>query len=232
MKGNLYLIPVTLGNSDFRKVIPDGVIEITRKLRFFAVEDTRSARRYLRLIDKEFPIDSSQFTELSEHTPDSGIESMLDPALQGNDVGLMSEAGLPCIADPGARLVALAHRKKIRVIPLTGPSSIIMALIASGLNGQSFTFNGYLPVKQNERDAKIRDLMKMTGNGFAQVFMETPYRSRRLFEALLSVCNNEASLTVAADITLDFEYIRTMKIGEWKKEKPDIEGRLAVFVLQ
>src|SRR5512133_2122899 len=147
MKGILYLVPVTLGGDDYKYVIPDKVLEIIRGLRFFIVEDLRSARRFLRLIDRQFPIDDSTFLELSEHTNDPEYLHFLDEAEKGNNMGLLSEAGLPCIADPGSLIVMMAHKKNIKVTPLTGPSSIIMALISSGLNGQSFSFNGYLPVK-------------------------------------------------------------------------------------
>ncbi len=147
LKGQLYLLPVTLGDDDFQKVIPEKVLEKIRGLRYFIVEDLRSARRFLRLIDKKFPIDESTFLELSEHTSDPEYAHYLDPVINGNDMGLLSEAGLPCIADPGSKIVRMAHEKQIKVSPLTGPSSIILALISSGLNGQNFTFNGYLPIK-------------------------------------------------------------------------------------
>lgn len=232
MYGTIYLIPVTLGGDDFLKVIPEKVISLTRLLRFFIVEDIRSARRFLRLIDREFPINDTVFFELNEHTGDSDIAQYLDPVYKGSDVGIMSEAGLPGIADPGARIIALAHQKKITVTPLSGPSSIIMALISSGLNGQNFTFNGYLPIKQAERSAKLKELEKKAGEGCAQIFMETPYRNQRLMETITAMCHNDTKLCIAADITLPTESIRTMKISEWKKNLPSINGRLVVFVMQ
>ena len=188
MNGRIYLIPVTLGGEDFLKVIPEKVISLTRQLRIFIVEDIRSARRFLRLIDKGFPIDDSTFYELNEHTGEDDIAHYLEPVWKGSDIGLLSEAGLPGIADPGAKIVALAHQKKITVTPLSGPSSIIMALISSGLNGQNFTFNGYLPVKPAERSARLRELEKKAGEGFAQIFMETPYRNQKMLETVLAVC--------------------------------------------
>jgi 16S rRNA (cytidine1402-2'-O)-methyltransferase len=230
--GRIYLIPVTLGGDDFLSVIPEKVIDITRRLRFFIVEDLRSARRYLRLIDKEFPIDDSVFFELNEHTGDSDITHYLEPVLNGADIGIMSEAGLPGIADPGARIVALAHKKKIKVTPLSGPSSIILALISSGLNGQNFTFNGYLPVKPAERSGKLRELEKRAENGFAQIFMETPYRNQKMFETIIASCRSEAKLCIAADITLPSESILTMKISEWRKNIPALNDKLVIFVLQ
>jgi len=232
VKGRIYLIPVTLGGDDFAAVIPEKALEITRRLRFFVVEEIRSARRYLRLIDRSFPIDVTRFYELNEHTRETDIAQFLDPVINGSDMGLMSEAGLPGIADPGARLIALAHREKITVIPLAGPSSIILALISSGLNGQNFTFNGYLPVKPAERAAKLKELERKARDGYAQLFMETPYRNQKMFETILLVCNNDTKLCIASDITLPTELIRTMKISGWKKEKPDLKDRLVVYVMQ
>jgi 16S rRNA (cytidine1402-2'-O)-methyltransferase len=232
MKGTLYLIPVTLGGDDYQKVIPEKVLEIIRGLRNFIVEDIRSARRYLRLIDRKFPIDDSIFFELNEHTGDQDISHYLDPLLEGSDIGLMSESGLPCLADPGSGIVAMAHNKNITVSPLTGPSSIILALISSGLNGQNFTFNGYLPVKAAELSAKIRELEKRASQGYAQIFMETPYRTQKLFDTILSNCNDSIKLCIAENITLPTESIRTKRISEWKKNQPSLNDRLVVFVLQ
>ncbi len=232
MKGRIYLIPVTLGGDDFLKVIPEKVLSLTRELRFFIVEDIRSARRFLRLIDKTFPIDDSVFFELNEHTGESDISEYLEPALKGNDIGLMSEAGLPGIADPGAKIVALAHKNKIVVTPLSGPSSIILALISSGLNGQNFTFNGYLPVKPAERTSKLKDLERKAAEGCAQIFMETPYRNQKLLETIVATCQHDTRLCIAVDITLPTETIRTMKISEWKRDLPIVNDRLVVFVMQ
>jgi len=232
VSGRIYLIPVTLGGDDFLKVIPEKVISLTRQLRFFIVEDIRSARRFLRLIDKQFPIDDTIFYELNEHTGESDIAHYLEPVANGSDIGLLSEAGLPGIADPGARIVALAHQKKITVTPLSGPSSILLALISSGLNGQNFTFNGYLPVKPPERSAKLRDLEKKAGEGYAQIFMETPYRNQKMLESILTTCHNDTLLCIAADITLPNEFIRTMRISEWKRDLPMLKDKLVVFVMQ
>ncbi len=232
MKGRIYLIPVTLGGDDHSAVIPGKTIEITRKLRHFVVEEIRSARRFLRLIDKTFPIDSTVFFELNEHTPEADVKSFLEPAMNGYDIGLMSEAGLPGIADPGAMLVSMAHSKKIIVTPLSGPSSIILALISSGLNGQYFSFNGYLPVKPAERTAKLKEIERRAHEGYAQIFMETPYRNQKMFEAILSVCSSNTMLCIASDITLPTESIRTMKISDWKNDIPDLDDRLAIFILQ
>jgi 16S rRNA (cytidine1402-2'-O)-methyltransferase len=232
VKGKIFLIPVTLGGEDFRSVIPEQVIKTTIALRFFIVENIRSARRYLRLIDKTFPIDESVFFELNEHTSDSEISSFLIPVLNGNDIGLMSEAGLPGIADPGTNLINEAHNRDIRVVPLSGPSSIILALIAAGMNGQNFTFNGYLPVKPAERDSKLKEIEKRSQSGEAQIFMETPYRAQKVFESVLSVCKPSTRLCVATDITLQTEYIKTRKISEWKKDVPMLNDKLIIFILR
>jgi 16S rRNA (cytidine1402-2'-O)-methyltransferase len=232
MNGRIYLIPVTLGGDDYTKVIPEKVILLTRSLRYFIVEDIRSARRFLRKIDKGFPIDESQFFELNEHTDEKDLTNYLEPVKNGFDVGLMSEAGLPGIADPGAKIVMLAHLERIKVTPLSGPSSIIMALISSGLNGQNFTFNGYLPVKPAERAAKIREIEKRGNEGCAQIFMETPYRSQKMLEALVTTCNKNTRLCIASDITLETESIRTMKISDWRNDLPVLNEKLVVFVIQ
>jgi 16S rRNA (cytidine1402-2'-O)-methyltransferase len=232
MKGRIYLIPVLLGGDDYLKVIPEKVLKLTSQLRFFIVEDLRSARRYLRLIDKEFPIDDTIFFELNEHTGESDITHFLEPVLNGSDIGVMSEAGLPCIADPGAGIIALAHKNNITVTPLAGPSSIILALISSGLNGQNFTFHGYLPVKPPERSAKLRELERKSGEGYAQIFMETPYRAQKLAESIIETCNGDTMLCIASDITLDSEFIRTMRISDWKRNLPSLKGKLVIFVMQ
>ena len=232
MTGRIYLIPVTLGGEDFQKVIPEKVLNITRSLRCFIVEDIRSARRFLRLIDKEFPVNDTVFFELNEHTSENEIDHYLEPVMKGYDIGIMSEAGLPGIADPGALIVALAHKKKITVTPLSGPSSIILALIASGLNGQNFTFNGYLPVKPEERTAKLKELEKKANNGFAQIFMETPYRNQKMMESIIGACKSGTRLCIAADITLASESIKTMKISDWKQNIPQLTDKLVIFVLQ
>ncbi len=232
MKGRIYLIPVTLGGDDFLKVIPEKVINLTIQLRFFIVEDIRSARRYLRMIDKKFPIDDAVFFELSEHTGESEIEQYLQPVLNGSDMGIISEAGLPAIADPGAMIVALAHRRGITVTPLSGPSSILLALISSGFSGQNFTFNGYLPIKPADRISKLRELEKRAAEGFTQIFMETPYRNQKMLESILKTCHSDTHLCIAADITLPTESIRTMRISEWKKELPSLDDRLAIFLIQ
>ncbi|NLN30923.1 MAG: SAM-dependent methyltransferase [Bacteroidales bacterium] len=232
MKAKLYLLPVTLGGNDLRMVIPDRVLEMTKRLRYFVVEDIRSARRYLRTVDNKFPLDEIRFFELNEHTRDNDIEHYLDPVLNGSDMGLMSEAGMPGIADPGSRLIAIAHRKMIPVVPLSGPSSVLLSLISSGLNGQKFVFHGYLPVKPADRASKLKELERSAGKGYSQIFIETPYRNNRMLDTILSVCKNDTLLCIAADLTLPTEFIRTMKISEWKNSRPDLNRRPAVYVMQ
>ena len=231
MAGIIYLIPVTLGGDDYKQVIPEKVINLTKSLRYFIVEDLRSARRYLRFIDKIFPIDESVFFELNEHTRESEINAMLDPVIKGSDIGVMSEAGLPGIADPGSRLIDNAHQRNIRVVPLSGPSSIILALISSGMNGQSFVFHGYLPVKTEERNKKLKEIENNSQRGDTQIFMETPYRNQKLIESILSVCQPSTKLCIAADITLPTEFIKTNKITDWKKNIPVLNDRLVIYLI-
>ncbi len=232
MAGKIYLIPVTLGSSDYQYVIPEKVITLIRTLRLFTVEDLRSARRFLKMIDREFPIDDTTFYELNEHTDESEVAGFLGQVSAGKDMGIMSEAGLPGIADPGSLLVIAAHRRSIRVVPLSGPSSIILALISSGLNGQNFTFNGYLPVKPAEREAKLRELEKRSHEGYSQIFMETPYRNQKMLESILQTCRSETMLCIATDITLPGEKIITRPVSEWRKNIPSINDHPAVFILK
>jgi len=232
MIGKLYLIPTLLGNQQPDSVITLKTLEVTKKLRHFIVEDLRTARRYLKLIDKNFPIDECSFSILNEHTADFEFENFLKPIEKGFDIGLMSEAGLPCIADPGSIIVLLAHKKRYSVVPLAGSSSIVLALVASGLNGQSFTFNGYLPVKPAERFEMIKKIEKKSLKGESQFFMETPYRNNQTFESILAACQSDTYLCVAADISLLTESIITKKISDWKKESINLKDRLVVFGLQ
>ena len=232
MAGTLFLIPVTLGDSPVQHVIPAYVLELVDRLDHFIVEDLRSARRYLKKAGITKAIDDLSFYLLNEHTEDQAIEELLAVLTNGNDAGLMSEAGIPAVADPGSGLVALAHRHGIRVVPLAGPSSILMALMASGMNGQSFRFHGYLPVKKPQRLNSLRKIEKIAlETGETQVFMETPYRNMSLLEDILNSCRDNTLLCIAADISLDAETIKTRTIREWKGKLPDIHKRPAVFLL-
>ena len=229
--GRLYLIPNTLGETSIRRVIPSEVTDIIRQLRVFASENPKDTRRYLKKIDKSIVLDELVFLDLNEHSDRRQIENCLSWLEQG-DVGIISEAGCPGIADPGAELVALAHRHHYPVIPLVGPSSILLALIASGCNGQNFSFNGYLPVKENERAKALRHFEKQSATeNRTQIFIETPYRNMKLFQQMLSVLAPQTLLSIACDISTDNEYIRTMPVQEWKKQTPDLHKRPAIFIL-
>ena len=231
VKGTLYLIPVTLGTTEYIHVIPPGVTDITKNIRSFIVEDIRSARRFLRTIDREFPIDKSDFFVLNEHSRPEEYESFLYPLMDGKDTGLMSEAGVPGVADPGSPIVSLAHKKGIRVVPLTGPSSIILSLMASGLNGQNFTFHGYIPVKHTERIEKIRKIEAEASGGESQLLIEAPYRNQKLLGDILKVCRPHTMLCIAVDITGADESIVTKSISDWRKMVPQINKRPTVFIL-
>jgi len=231
MKGNIYMVPVTLGNSDHSLTIPAIVREITSSLRLFAVEDVRSARRYLRSIDVNFPIDDAIFFPIGKHYEPADLIDFFSRVSDGTDAGVMSEAGMPGLADPGNIVVAEAHRRGFRVIPLTGASSIMLALVASGLNGQSFAFNGYLPVDTPGRHKAIRELEKRSAAGQTQIFMETPFRNDKMLNDILAVCKPSTRLCIAADITLETEDIRTMLVSLWLSDRPRLEKRLVVFLL-
>lgn len=233
MNAKIYLIPTTLGESEIKSVIPQNIISIIEELNFFIVENIRTARRYIRKVSKTKIIDDITFFELNKHTNTNDIISFLEPALSGNDIGIISEAGNPGIADPGADIVSIAHRKGIQVVPLVGPSSILLALISSGLNGQNFAFNGYLPVKQNEKVKKIQFLENRSKtDNQSQIFMETPYRNMKMLDDIFSSCKKNTLLCIACDITLNSEFIQTKTIAEWKKQKPEINKRPTIFILQ
>ena len=224
--GKLYLLPNSLGESALECVLPNEVISLIRQLRVFATENPKNTRRFLKKIDKTIDIDSLIFLDLNE------IEACL-PWLEKEDMGIISEAGCPGIADPGAELVALAHRRGYRVCPLVGPSSILLALMASGCSGQHFSFNGYLPVKDNERSKALKNYEKESAlENRSQIFIETPYRNLKLFQEMLHVLSLQTKLTVACDITTDNEYIKTKTIREWKQlPPPAIDKRPAIFIL-
>lgn len=231
-KGNLYLIPSPLGENAPEEVIPGPVLKSLEGFRTFVVEEIRTARRYLSRAGLKGKIGDLEFHELNEHTDEATVESYLRLFDNGNDVALISEAGLPAVADPGAQLVALAHRHGIKVIPQVGPSSLMLALMASGLNGQSFAFVGYVPAKQDERKARLKLLEKVSGQlKQTQIIIETPYRNDSLFADILSICGNSTRVCIAADITLPEAYIRTAKVSEWKKEGLTIGKRPCVFLI-
>ena len=231
-KGVLYLVPNTLGNPDTGLTLPEQVARTARNIRVFIVEDRRNARRFLKMLDPGIEIGSLVFHELNKHTPPGDIPGLLQGCLDGLDTALISEAGVPGVADPGASVVRHAHEKGIRVVPVTGPSSILLALMASGLNGQSFRFHGYLPVSRGDRIRAIKELeQESKRSGETQIFIETPYRNNALLTDILQICGPGTQLCLAADLTLDSEWIRTMSIAAWKKEKPDLHKRPAVFLV-
>lgn len=232
MKGILYLVPNTLGNPDTSLTIPEGLRTRIKHISVFIVENLRNARRYLKKLDREINIDSLTFFELNEHTEENEIPSFLDELEKGRDAAIISEAGVPGVADPGAQVVRLAHEKGIRVVPLTGPSSILLALMASGLNGQSFRFHGYLPVKSPQRIKKIRELEELAlRTGETQLFIETPYRNDALLSDILGSCHSSTRLCIAADLTLDSEFIFSQTIRNWKLKKPALHKRPVIFLL-
>lgn len=231
-KGRLYLIPSPLGDNDPSEVIPLPVLESLKGFRTFVVEEVRTARRYLSKAGLKGHIGELQFFELNEHTDAATIEGYLRLFEGGNDVALISEAGLPAVADPGAQLVALAHRHGIEVVPAVGPSSLMLALMASGLNGQSFAFCGYIPAKTDERRSRLKTLEKVSAQlKQTQILIETPYRNDSLFADILSVCGVSTKVCVAANITMPDAYIRTRKVSEWKKEGLIIGKRPCVFLI-
>lgn len=232
MQPALYLIPVTLGDTSIDRVLPQYNREIISGIRHFAVENIRSARRFLRRSNPEIIIDELTFYTLDEHTRPEEISAFLAPLREGLPVGIISEAGCPAIADPGADLVAIAQKEKLPVVPLVGPSSILLSLMASGFNGQSFAFNGYLPVESNERNRKIRQLeQRVYQENQTQIFIETPYRNHRLIEELVRICRSETRLCVACDISCENEEIHTRSMAQWSKARYDLQKRPAIFLL-
>jgi len=228
----LYLIPVTLGESSIERVLPAYNRDIILKIKHFIVEDLRSARRFLKKTDKEINIDELHFYELNQHTSPAGISAFLEPMKQGFDMGVISEAGCPAIADPGAEVVCLAQEKDFRVVPLVGPSSILLSLMASGFNGQNFAFNGYLPIQANERTKALKRLEnKVFAENQTQIFIETPYRNLKLLDDILRNCQTQTKLCIAADITLETEFIRSQSVKDWKKKIPDIDKKPCIFLL-
>lgn len=230
---SLYLIPTTLGESDTARVIPSDVSAIVKNIKYFIVENIRTARRYLRKMDPQLNIDELQFFELNQHTDGTVIAEYLRPILEGFDIGIISEAGCPGIADPGAEVVKIAHTRQIRVIPLVGPSSILLSLMASGMNGQNFAFIGYIPVKPAERVKAIREIERRSGfEKQTQIFIEAPYRNTQLINDLINTLSDQTRLCIACDITLETEYIKTLTVAQWKKGVPDLNKRPAIFLIQ
>jgi 16S rRNA (cytidine1402-2'-O)-methyltransferase len=230
-KGKLFLIPSTLGDSEISSVIPVFNLEIINSIYYYIVENVRTARRFLSKSKINTRIDDLHFSVLNQHTGIEEFSLYLQPALQGNHIGIISEAGCPAVADPGAEIVKIAHQQNIDVVPLVGPSSIILSLMASGLNGQSFSFNGYLPVKPDDRANRIRkDEQRSRIENQTQIYIETPYRNQHLFEAFLSLLNAETKLCIAVDLNSGSEYIKTKSVRQWKGIQPDLNKRPAIFL--
>jgi 16S rRNA (cytidine1402-2'-O)-methyltransferase len=233
MTGKLYLIPNLLGESCINHVLPTHNNEIINNIKHFIVEDIRTTRRFLKKVNKDIDIDKLTFFELNQHTNPQNISSYIAPLLKGNDMAIISEAGCPAVADPCALVVELAQQKNIRVIPLVGPSSILMAVMASGLSGQSFAFNGYLPIKEPERSKTIKRLESRARTEHqSQLFIEAPYRNVKLLEQMLKSLNPDTRLCIACDITSKSEYIRTQSVAQWRKTSmPDIQKRPTIFII-
>jgi 16S rRNA (cytidine1402-2'-O)-methyltransferase len=232
-KGKIYLIPTTLGSLDeLEKVLPDYNTTIVHQLDEFIVEQLRTARRFLVKINHPLDIDDLKFHEMNKHTHPNEISSYLNPVIKGKSIGLLSEAGTPCVADPGATIVQIAHEQGIEVVPLVGPNSIILALMASGFNGQQFTFHGYLPVDKQALLKKIRDIESIARSlKQTQIFIETPYRNNQMLTKLTEVCRPDTKVCVATNLTMESESIKTKRIQDWKKETVDLHKKPTVFLL-
>jgi 16S rRNA (cytidine1402-2'-O)-methyltransferase len=231
-KGRLFLIPTTLGESSYDSVFPPDNKRIVGSIKVFITENIRTTRRFLKKMDAGINIESLTFHVLDQHTRAEDTGDYLNHALDGHDTGLISEAGTPCIADPGAEIVRRAHESGIRVIPLSGPNSIMLALMASVFNGQNFQFHGYLPIASRDRARKIKELERLAWQANqTQIFIETPYRNMSVLEALLKNCQESTALCIACDLTLESESISTKTIGQWRKEHPGLHKRPAVFLL-
>jgi 16S rRNA (cytidine1402-2'-O)-methyltransferase len=233
METALYLIPVLLGDTSVEQVLPAYNKSVVGQIRHFIVEDVRSARRFLRKMDAAFDIDGSVFFPLNKHTSSDDIAGYLDPLSQGLPMGVLSEAGCPAVADPGADVVSIAQKKGYKVVPLVGPSSIILSVMASGFNGQSFSFHGYLPIEAGERLKKLKTLeQRVYAEHQTQLFIETPYRNAKMIEEILHNCRPQTKLCIAAGITTADEYIRTLTVKEWHTQKiPDLSKTPCIFLL-
>lgn len=231
--GKLFLIPTTLGEfNTIDRVLPDYNTKVIHGIDIFIVEQVRTARRFLSKLKHPVSIDKLEFYELNKHTPESEIFSFLDKLREGKSIGLLSEAGTPCIADPGASVVKIAHELKVSIIPLVGPNSIILSLMASGFNGQNFTFHGYLPIDKQQLSKKLKEIEQVAYRvNQTQIFIETPYRNNQMLAAILKVCSSNTLLCVATDITLPTEKIITLPVSNWKNYKPDFHKKPTVFLI-
>ena len=233
METALYLLPVTLGDTAIDKVLPAYNAGIIREIKHFIVEDVRSARRFLKKVDREIDIDTLSFYPLNKHTSPEDISGYLNPLAEGHSMGVISEAGCPAVADPGADVVAIAQRRNLKVVPLVGPSYIILSVMASGFNGQSFAFHGYLPIEPNERSKRLKELEgRIYSEHQTQLFIETPYRNHKMLDDILKACRLQTKLCIAANITCEGEYIKTRTVKEWKGTAlPDLSKIPCIFLL-
>ncbi|TQD39327.1 SAM-dependent methyltransferase [Haloflavibacter putidus] len=232
-KGNLYLIPSLLGDQPPLEILPLSVKKKIEEIDYYIAENEKTARRFIKKIVPGKSQPSLHFYALNKFTDASELPSFLEPCLEGIDTGLLSEAGCPGIADPGAEIVKIAHEKNIRVIPLVGPSSIFLTLMSSGLNGQNFAFNGYLPIDKQERKHSVKQLERLSQERQqAQIFIETPYRNDKLLDFLLSQLHPETKLCIGCEVTLPSEFIQTKTVAQWQKSKPDLHKRPSIFIFQ
>ncbi|MBF6607999.1 MAG: SAM-dependent methyltransferase [Flavobacterium sp.] len=230
--GKLYLIPTTLGEVDPNDVLPHTVGRAVDFIDDFIVENEKTARKFIKSIAPQKVQATLRLSLLNKHTEVAEYAAMIQPCLEGKNVGLMSEAGCPGVADPGAAIVKIAHQKGIQVVPLVGPSSILLAMMGSGMNGQQFAFNGYLPIDKAEKKAALKSLEKLSSDkNQSQIFIETPYRNNKLLEDILQSLHPETHLCIAADITLPTEFIKTFPVFVWKKTKVDLHNRPAIFII-
>ena len=231
--GKVYMIPVRLGDDIKLEVLPISIKKIIEQTTHYIVENEKTARRFIKKISPTKSQPSLEISLLNKFTEEIELASFLDPCLQGFNIGILSEAGCPGIADPGADIVKMAHEKNIEVVPLVGPSSILLALMASGMNGQGFSFNGYLPIDKQERKQKIKQLERLSfDQNQSQLFIETPYRNEKLVEDLLAILHPNTRLCIAADITLTTEFIKTLPVSEWKRfKKEDLHKRPSIFII-
>ena len=232
LKTALYLIPVPLGDTPVEQVLPSYNREVIAGIRHFIVENVRSARRFLKKSNPDICIDDLTFYELNRHTEATEVSGFLEPLRQGYATGVISEAGCPAVADPGADVVAIAQRKNLKVVPLVGPSSIIMSVMGSGFNGQSFAFHGYLPIEPGERAKRIKVLeQRVYSEDQTQLFIETPYRNNKMAEDILKNCRPQTKLCIAANITCEGEYIKTKTVKEWQGKLPDLSKIPCIFLI-
>jgi len=232
-KGKLYLLPAPLGENAHSETMPISVKNKIEELNHYVAENEKTARRYIKQIAPDKPQPELKFWILNKHTKASEIPTFLEACLNGKDMGLLSEAGCIGIADPGAEVVRIAHEKGIQVVPLVGPSSILLTMMSSGLNGQNFAFHGYLPIDKSEKKLQIKRLERISlEQNQAQIFIETPYRNEKFFEDLKQSLHPSTLLCIGCDVTLTTEYIKTQTISQWKKTKPDLHKKPAIFIFQ